>query len=128
MIRGFFSAGIALPIIAMTPAVFAANAPAAATSTNSAGPRIQFAATSHDFGTTQAGEQVKYTYVFTNTGDQTLEVSGVHACGCITAVNWTKAVEPGKTGTIPISFNSTGYNGPVTKPISVSCNDPHNKQ
>ncbi len=111
----------------MVPAAVAADAPATAASTNSIGPRIKFEETVHDFGRAQAGEQVKYTYVFTNAGDQTLEVTGVHACGCITA-NWTKSVEPGKTGAIPMSFNSSGYNGGVTKIINVTCNDPSNRQ
>ena len=73
----------------------------------------------------KSGDPVKYTYVFTNAGDQLLELSGVQACGCITA-NLTRKVEPGKTGTVPISFNSAGYSGPVTKAISVTCNDKTN--
>ena len=76
----------------------------------------------YDFGRAKSGDPVKYTYVFTNTGDQTLEISGVQACGCITA-NWTRSVEPGKTGSIPLSFNSSGYVGPVTKAVTVTCND-----
>jgi hypothetical protein len=76
----------------------------------------------YDFGRAKEGVQVKYSYVFTNTGDQTLEISGVHACGCIT-LDWTKSVAPGKTGSIPISFNSAGYSGQVVKPVTVTCND-----
>lgn len=86
------------------------------------GPRIKFAEREHDFGRAKSGEQVKYTYIFTNIGDETLEISGVHACGCITS-DFTRKTEPGKTGMIPISFNSSAYGGPVTKSISVSCND-----
>lgn len=86
------------------------------------GPRIKFAEREHDFGRAKSGEQVKYTYIFTNVGDATLEISGVHACGCITS-DFTRKTEPGQTGMIPISFNSSAYGGPVTKSISVSCND-----
>jgi hypothetical protein len=89
--------------------------------TNALGPRIQFAKSEYDFGRAKAGEPVKYTYAFTNTGDQVLQVTGVHACGCISA-DWTKQVEPGKTGSIPIQFNTLGYNGPVFKQVSVNCN------
>jgi hypothetical protein len=96
--------------------------PAAATATNVAGPRIQFETPVYDFGRAQSGDQVKYSYVFTNTGDQVLEISGVQACGCITA-NWTKSVQPGKTGSVPISFNSASYMGPVIKAVNVTCND-----
>src|SRR5262249_16376265 len=45
-------------------------------------------------------------------------------CGCTTAGNWDKTVEPGKTGVIPIQFNSSGYGGDVLKTIAVFCNDP----
>ena len=93
--------------------------------TNTVGPKIQFETTVHDFGRARSGEQVKYTYILTNGGDQTLEISGVQACGCITA-NWTRSVDPGKSGAIPISFNSSGYGGPVTKSVTVTCNDKTN--
>jgi hypothetical protein len=65
---------------------------------------------------------VKYTYVFTNAGDQLLELSVASACGCITA-DWSRKVEPGKTGVIPIAFNTANYSGPVLKSITVTCND-----
>ena len=102
-----------------------ANSGAAAVGTNASGvgPKIQFATTDHDFGRAKSGEQVKYTYVFTNIGDALLEVTGVHACGCITFGDYTKRVEPGQSGSIPISFNSTAYASPVTKAITVNCTD-----
>jgi copper(I)-binding protein len=43
-------------------------------------------------------------------------------CGCTTAGDWTKQVEPGKTGVIPIQFNTANYNGPVFKQVTVTCN------
>jgi hypothetical protein len=101
------------------PAAPGSPAPAA---TNAIGPKIQFQTPVYDFGRAKSGEQVKYTYIFTNGGDQVLEVTGVQACGCITA-DWSRKVEPGQTGTIPISFNSVGYGGSVFKSVTVTCND-----
>ena len=76
------------------------------------GPRIQFATPVHDFGRIKGGEVVKYTYVFTNAGQQVLEVTAVQAsCGCTTAGDWSRQVEPGQTGSIPIEFNSGSFNG-----------------
>ena len=46
--------------------------PVAATSTNAGAPQIQFAAPLHEFGRVKSGEPVKYTYVFTNTGNALL--------------------------------------------------------
>jgi hypothetical protein len=117
----------ALSLVAGTALVGAqpTSAPlaAAATVTNVLGPRIQFATPVYDFGRAKSGEPVKYTYVFTNTGDQLLIINSVQqGCGCISAGDWTKQVEPGKTGQLPIQFNTMGYNSPVAKWITVACN------
>jgi copper(I)-binding protein len=96
---------------------------AAAAATNALGPKIQFETPVHDFGRAKAGEPVKYTYVFTNTGDRLLVLNTVQPqCGCTTAGAWTKQVEPGNTGSIPIQFNTANYNGPVFKQVTVTCN------
>lgn len=94
-----------------------------ATSTN-VGPKIIFATPIYDFGKVKSGDPVDYTYIFTNIGDQVLELSHVQPqCGCTTTSQWTKKVEPGQTGKIPIQFHSTSYSGQVLKTITVSSND-----
>jgi copper(I)-binding protein len=101
----------------------AAPPAAAEASTNVIGPKIQFATPLHDFGRARAGEPVKYTYVFTNTGDRLLILNTVQPqCGCTTAGDWTRQVQPGNTGSIPIQFNTANYNGPVFKQVTVTCN------
>ena len=90
-----------------------------------AGPKIQFAETVHDFGKVTSGDVVRHDFVFTNLGTATLEIKDVRpGCGCTTAGNWDKLVEPGKTGAIPLQFNSAGFGGTVTKSAAVICNDP----
>jgi hypothetical protein len=92
--------------------------------TNGIGPKIQFAEPVHDFGKISAGEAVKYDFVFTNAGDAMLEITGVQtSCGCTTAGNWPRQLEPGKTGAIPIQFSSGSFNGQIHKTITVTCND-----
>ena len=92
--------------------------------TGGGGPRIQFATPIYDFGRVKSGEVVKHTYVFTNAGGAMLQVSNVQvSCGCTTAGEWSRQVEPGKTGNIPIQFNSASFNGQVGKAITVTCND-----
>lgn len=92
--------------------------------TNAPGPRIVFADPVYDFGRVQSGDLVKYTFVFTNTGDQTLEVTAVQpSCGCTTAGDWTRKAEPGETGKVAIQFNSANFNGPVIKTVSVTSNE-----
>jgi len=90
----------------------------------SAGPKIQFAEMVYDFGKVSSGELVKHTFVFTNIGTATLEIKDVRpGCGCTTAGTWDKMVEPGKTGSIPLQFNSANFGGAVMKQATVTCND-----
>ena len=114
----------AAPTPAATP-LLSATAGEASTAGVS-GPKIQFATPVYDFGQIKGGEVVKYTYVFTNLGGALLEISNVQAsCGCTTAGEWTRQVAPGKTGSIPIQFNSGNFSGQVGKTITVTCNDPN---
>ena len=103
------------------PATAVTSTNVAATA-NGIGPKIQFATPVYDFGRSKSGEPVKYTYVFTNTGDGLLILAAVQPqCGCTAAGDWTKQVEPGKTGLIPIQYNGAA-NGPVVKQVTVTCN------
>ena len=87
--------------------------------------KIQFAETTFDFGKVKGGEVVRHDFVFTNSGTAALEIKDVRSgCGCTTAGSWDRQVEPGKTGVIPLQFNSTGFKGTITKSATVACNDP----
>ena len=88
-------------------------------------PTIQFEELIHDFGKVKAGEPLRHDFVFTNTGTTTLEVTDVRpGCGCTTAGQWDRKVEPGKIGKIPIQFNPNSPSGTISKSIAVTCNDP----
>ena len=63
-------------------------------------------------------------FVFTNTGNALLEVSEVSpACGCMKAGEWSRKVEPGKTGSIAVQYDSHHYTGAFGKSVFVTCND-----
>lgn len=86
--------------------------------------RIVFEATDFDFGKVDSGVLIKHDFLFTNTGNQVLELSEVRpSCGCTSTGDWDKKVDPGKTGKIHIEFNTMGYGGQVHKTIFVTCND-----
>ena len=99
-----------------------AQVPAVAPNT---GPKIRFAETVYDFGKVGAGELVKHDFVFTNIGTAVLEIKDVRpGCGCTTAGTWDHQVEPGRTGVVPLQFNSAAFGGMVMKQATVTCNDP----
>jgi hypothetical protein len=77
-----------------------------------------------NFGTAMSGDLVTHEFVFTNTGDATLVISGVYpTCGCTTVNDWTREVAPGQTGRISLQLDSTRFAGLVTKTIIVMSND-----
>ena len=111
---------------AVAPATGLPQAAPAVPATNTGGGKIQFEMPNYDFGKSKAGDPVKYTFVFTNVGTETLEIKNVRpGCGCTTAGEWTKKVEPGKTGTIPIQVNiaATWPNGPIAKYVDIDTSD-----
>jgi Protein of unknown function (DUF1573) len=105
-------------------AVAPAPVPAPATAPAPSGAKIQFETPTYDFGRAKSGDPIKHTFIFTNTGCDALEISNVRpGCGCTTAGEWTKKVDPGKTGEIPIQVNTANFNGPIMKNVSVDSND-----
>ncbi len=118
------------PILAFTSLALALGngllpAQAAPVAGDAGVPKIEFDSITYNFGKTNSGALVKHSFVFTNTGTATLDILDVHpGCGCTTAGAWDKHVEPGKTGVIPLQFNSMGFGGSVAKSASITCNDP----
>jgi hypothetical protein len=110
-------------VLAQTTA--SSTSPTAAVSAREpSGAKIQFAEMLFDFGKVNGGEVVRHDFVFTNTGTAALEITDVRpGCGCTAAGTWDRQVQPGKTGVIPLQFNSTGFSGTVTKSATVTCND-----
>ena len=137
------SAAFPVCLFAQTPGGAVAPAPArAALSAGSLGPRIQFNSENPDTGTNLAGEPIRYTFVVTNTGDETLVLSSVTpSCGCTTigeslpaaapeagtapggAAAWTHEIAPGQTGVIPLQINTANLRGPITKTVTIISND-----
>lgn len=76
----------------------------------------------HDYGTIKQGSDGVCEFVFTNKGKAPLVLSNVRAsCGC-TAPEWPQTpIEPGKTGTIKVKYN-TNIVGVFNKSITVSSN------
>ena len=89
------------------------------------GPHIEFDSTHLDFGRIPAGQLIKHDFVFTNTGNQVLEIKDVRpTCGCTLVRTWEPRIQPGQRGVIAVQLDSTEFTGTIFKTVIVLCNDP----
>jgi len=99
------------------------NAQTTAPAAPADGPKIVFTDQSHDFGKITEGTQAKFSFKFTNTGNQPLVITNVSTpCGCTTPTYTHDPVAPGKTGEIAVNYNSTGRGGEFNKVLTVTTN------
>ena len=89
-------------------------------------PEIKFENTTYDFGKIkEEGGKVTGKFIFTNVGNEPLELTNVRpGCGC-TAANYTKgAIAPGEQGYIEATYNPYNRPGGFNKNIRVTTNEP----
>ena len=89
-------------------------------------PEIKFENTTYDFGKIkEEGGKVTGKFIFTNVGNQPLELTNVRpGCGC-TAANYTiGAIAPGEQGYIEATYNPYNRPGAFNKNIRVTTNEP----
>lgn len=87
-------------------------------------PVLNFEVKTHDFGKiNETDGKATYVFDFTNKGNSPLVINRVQAsCGCTTPT-WTKEpVEPGKSGSITVTYNPMGRPGLFSKSIVVYSN------
>lgn len=90
---------------------------------------ISFDRTEFDFGTIQEGATPIATFTFRNTGNSVLVIERIKtSCGCTSTLLSKKELDPGEQGVLEITFDSEGYNGLITRTITVLTNDPANKE
>jgi len=86
-------------------------------------PTMDFADTLHDFGTIHEGEVVTYDFNYTNNGKSPLIVTAaMGSCGCTVPNYSSDPVEPGKTKTMNVTFNSAGKSGHQEKSVMIHDN------
>ncbi|MBI1318052.1 MAG: DUF1573 domain-containing protein [Candidatus Hydrogenedens sp.] len=90
-----------------------------------AAPSIYSPAPEFDFGTQDNTGKVQHDFTVMNVGTATLVISDVKSsCGCTIAELKKKTLEPGEETTVSATFNLHDKQGPQTKVISVTSNDP----
>lgn len=93
------------------------------------GPKLTCQQKEYNFGTVVQGVMVKHNYLISNTGDDTLKISNVHAsCGCTAALPDKKMLLPGDSSNIKVQFNSLGRTGHQVKHIIIRSNDVDNPE
>ncbi len=91
-----------------------------------AAPQLNVEKLNYDFGEVIQGGKVEYSFRFTNTGDEVLEIGNVRSsCGCTAALLSAKRIAPGDMGELKATFDSTRFRGAVSKVISMETNDPN---
>ena len=86
------------------------------------GAKIEFAKETHDFGDIKYGSDGVYNFEFKNTGSAPLILSNAKgSCGCTTPF-WSKEpINPGKTGSIKVEYD-TKRPGPFNKSVTITSN------
>jgi len=88
-------------------------------------PDIDFSEELWDFGTIKHGDVVTHVFEVKNLGGAELVISKVRpSCGCTAALLSSGEVAPGSTSQIKVTFNSSGFEGKISKYIYVESNDP----
>jgi hypothetical protein len=91
-------------------------------------PKAVIAEPIKDLGTVPKGEKVAGDFVIRNDGDAVLEITNVQpACGC-TVAEYDKTIAPGQTGKVHAVVDTSTFNGPISKGVTVFTNDPANPQ
>lgn len=90
--------------------------------------KINFLNSSHNFGQINEGDTVDHVFSFKNLGKVPLIISSATGtCGC-TVPEWPKnPIDPGQSGEIKVSFNSTGKSGAQDKEVYIVSNSIPNK-
>ncbi|MCD6013651.1 MAG: hypothetical protein K0Q79_3513 [Flavipsychrobacter sp.] len=104
-------------------APMAAPAPAAAPTPDPDAGVFKFKEETHDYGEVLEGPLAECEFTFKNTGKKPIVITEAHgSCGC-TVPKWpTEPILPGKTGTIRVSYNTQGRQGPIMKDITINSN------
>lgn len=77
------------------------------------------------FGTISQGKKVNHVFAIRNSGDTPLTIQRVRpSCGCTAANASSPVIQPGKSGEIKITFDSTNFSGKVSKTVFLDTNDP----
>lgn len=113
-----------VPVAVATPEAPAAEAPAPA-AVEGGTPKLVVAAPEYNFGKVDNAETVECDFVLKNGGTGMLKIENVRAsCGCTTTALPKNDIAPNEEVSLHAVLNLKGRQGPQTKAITVTSNDP----
>jgi hypothetical protein len=75
----------------------------------------------HDFGVVPRGAQLKYTFKMTNIWKVPLDITDIRVgCNCTTVKESTKSLQPGESGTLNVTMDTTRFSGEKTVAIHLT--------
>jgi hypothetical protein len=81
------------------------------------------------FGEVHPEEKPSHHFMIRNNGEEKLIIESVYSsCACVELLLTEKEVAPGEEATLTATFDPYGYEGEVTKYITVKSNDPENPE
>jgi hypothetical protein len=88
-------------------------------------PSMVFDSLVKDFGKVMQGEMLRHVFNFSNKGSSTLEILDVGAsCGCQTTSLSAKQIQPGQSGQIEVTVDTTILIGAINESANIITNDP----
>jgi hypothetical protein len=98
-------------------------APAAAPAPDPEAGVFKFKEETHDYGEVPEGPMAETDFEFKNVGKKPIVINEAHgSCGC-TVPKWpNEPILPGKKGTIHVTYNTSGRQGPIDKAITITSN------
>lgn len=74
--------------------------------------KMKFEHQQHDFGYVAPGKELEHIFVFTNTGEEDLEIGSISSdCECLSWELNKKTIKPGQKGQIKVNLKTVGLSG-----------------
>ena len=110
--------------LATTIALFSTTITTAEEPKAKSGPTIQVDAKEKDLGEVWAGDPLETSFKITNVGNETLKIEDVkEKCDCTVAGEYPKSLEPGESGILPFTLDTTEIAGSFKRKVVVVSND-----
>jgi hypothetical protein len=109
---------------AQTKTKKAETATKSATPAEEKAPRLTIVEPVKEYGEVPKGDKLDWSFVLKNTGTSDLQILAAKpGCGC-TVADFDKVIKPGETGKVTAHVDTTAFNGPIAKTVTLETNDP----